>query len=131
MANSVTSPVVGVTGVRHVVKGWTGTGSVPPTGITNTVVFVAANESRLTWNWQTQYWLDTGVTSSGAVDVGDSWHTNGELLTITASPAAYYHFVNWSGDVAGISTAVQVSMTAPHTVTANFAANRVTILRRR
>ena len=103
VTNTVASPITGPTGTRYVVTGWTGTGSVPGSGNTNTITFVAINDSTLTWNFKTQYFLDTGVASSGTVDVADSWQDSGTNVTITATPATYYHFVNWSGDVSGTS----------------------------
>ncbi|MDB6058878.1 MAG: hypothetical protein JWO95_2722, partial [Verrucomicrobiales bacterium] len=38
-------------GIRFHCVGWTGTGSVPPSGTTNSVVFVLTNFSTLTWNF--------------------------------------------------------------------------------
>src|SRR5206468_2877603 len=83
VTNTVASPVAGGTGTRYLVTGWTGTGSVPAIGNTNFVSFVATNESALTWNFKTQYFLDTGVTSAGAVDVADSWLDSASNVTIT------------------------------------------------
>ena len=126
VTNSVTSPISGPTGTRYLVTGWTGTGSVPASGNTNTVTFVATNDSTLTWNFKTQYYLDTSVVSSGTVDVTDSWQDSGTNVTITATPASHYHFANWSGDVAATLNVTVVSMTAPRAITANFTANLVT-----
>ncbi len=126
VTNTIASPISGPTSTRYVVTGWTGTGSVPASGSTNTVTFIATNDSTLTWNFKTQYFLDTSVVSSGTVDVADSWQDSGTNVTISATPAAYYHFANWSGDVSGTSNVIVVSMTGPRAVTANFAANLVT-----
>jgi len=126
VTNTVPSPVSGPTGTRYVVTGWGGAGSVPASGNTNTVAFVATNDSWLTWNFKTQYFLDTGVASSGALDVPDSWLDAGATVTITATASNYYHFLNWSGDVSGTSNVIAVSMTGPRTMTANFVPNLVT-----
>lgn len=126
VTNTVASPVSGPTGTRYVVTGWTGTGSIPASGNTNTVTFVAGSDSTLAWNFKTQYFLDTGVNSSGTVDITDSWRDSGSNVTLTATPAPYYHFVNWSGDGSGTSNVIVVSMTGPRVATANFTANLVT-----
>jgi hypothetical protein len=126
VTNTVTSPVSLGANARSIVTGWTGGGSIPASGTTNSVTFVATSDSQLTWNWQTQYWLRTSVASSGTVDVTNSWRAAGEIVTLTATPSNYYHFVNWSGDVSGTSNQIQVNMSAPRTVTANFAENLVT-----
>jgi hypothetical protein len=126
VTNFIPSPIAAGTTTRYLVTGWSGTGSVPSSGNTNFVSFVATNESSLTWNFKTQYFLDTGVTSAGNVDVADTWVDSGSIVTITATPSNYYHFVNWSGDVSGTSNVIQVAMNSPRTVVANFAANLVT-----
>jgi hypothetical protein len=126
VTNTATSPVSGGVNTRRTVTGWTGSGSIPASGTTSTVTFVATNDSQLTWNWQTQYWLHTSVVSSGTVDVTDSWQAADEIVSITATPTNYYHFVNWTGDASGTSNVIQVAMSAPRAVTANFAENLVT-----
>lgn len=126
VTNSVPSPIAGLVNTRYVVMGWTGTGSVPASGDTNTVSFVASADSTLTWNFQTQYYLNTGVNGSGTIDVPDSWQSAGSILTIIATPNTYYHLANWSGDVTGTSNTITFSMDGPRNVTANFSANLVT-----
>ena len=126
VTNTVASPISGPTGTRYLVTGWTGTGSIPASGNTNTIAFVAGRDSTLTWNFKTQYFLDTGVNSSGTVNISDSWWDSGSNATITATPAPYYHFVNWSGDLSGTSNVIVVPMTGPRAATANFTANLVT-----
>src|SRR6185312_15222450 len=126
VTNTVTSPVSLGANARSIATGWTGSGSVPVSGTTNSVSFLATADSQLTWNWQTQYFLQTSVASSGTVNVTNSWRAAGEVVSITATPSNYYHFANWSGDVSGTSNVIQVAMSAPRSVTANFAENLVT-----
>jgi len=55
--------------------------------------------------------------------VGGSPYTysSGTVVPISATPAAGYHFVNWTGDVANSNSAsTTVTMNANKTVTANF-----------
>jgi len=52
---SVTSPVSGGSGTRYACTGWTGTGSVPPSGSATFIIFTICAPSCITWNWNTQY----------------------------------------------------------------------------
>ncbi|HEY5912741.1 MAG TPA: PQQ-binding-like beta-propeller repeat protein [Verrucomicrobiae bacterium] len=126
VTNTVTSPFAGLTGIRYVVTGWTGTGSVPPVGTGNAVRFLATNDSSLRWNWQTQYWLNASTVSSGWLNVTNDWFDAGTILSITATPSNYYHFVGWSNDLSGTSQTAQLVMNGPRQVTATFDANLVT-----
>ncbi len=47
-------------------------------------------------------------------------YNQGTVVTATATPAAGYRFVNWTGDASGTAAAVQVTMNANKTITANF-----------
>lgn len=126
VTNTVPSPIAGPANTRYLVTGWTGTGSVPASGNTNTVIFLANSDSTLTWQMKTQYFLNTGVNGNGSVDVPDAWQDGGSNITITATPATYYHFSDWSGDVTGTSNILTVPMDGPRTVTAYFSANLLT-----
>src|SRR5262249_30012248 len=46
----VTSPVLVGAGVQYITTGWTGTGSVPATGTSNSVSFTINAASSITWN---------------------------------------------------------------------------------
>ncbi|MFC1462713.1 LamG-like jellyroll fold domain-containing protein [Verrucomicrobiota bacterium] len=99
ITNTVVSPHDAGSGTRYVCNGWTGTGDVPASGSDTTVVFTVSQDSQLTWDWNTEYWLDSTAGANGSVDVGDGWHTNGAQIVITATPNEGYRFVMWSGDV--------------------------------
>jgi hypothetical protein len=127
VTNTLPSPIAGPIGtVRYVVTGWTGTGSVPASGSTNTVAFTATADSTLTWNFKTQYYLDTSVDPNGSVDIDNAWFDAGSNVTVTATSAQYYHFVNWSGDISGTANPIVIPMNGPRTVLATFAPNLVT-----
>jgi len=75
----VNSPVdAGVDGVRYVCTGFTGTGSTPRSGTTNSVSFDIADSSTITWNWKTQYRLRVSsipaVYGNPGPPVGDHWY---------------------------------------------------------
>ncbi|MBN1674519.1 MAG: SUMF1/EgtB/PvdO family nonheme iron enzyme, partial [Kiritimatiellae bacterium] len=120
----VDSPVVAGS-TRYVCIGWTGAGSVPGSGSgTSTGPFTLATDSSVTWNWRTDYWLDTTAGANGSVDVGDGWYTNGASVTIQANADAGYHFDTWSGNVPGgvkTNNPVTLTMDQARAVTANFA----------
>ena len=56
-------------------------------------------DSSITWNWQTQYWLQTAAGANGGVNIASGWFNSGTNVTITASPSNGYHFAGWTGDV--------------------------------
>ena len=95
---------------------------VTPTNVTLTLT----NDATLTWNWQTQYWLDTGTNGNGSVDVVGHFVDSGSNVTITATPAVNHHFANWTGDIGGAdpsNAVLTVTMDQARVVTANFAIN--------
>jgi len=50
---SIVTPV-NESGVMYVCTGWTGTGSVPPSGSGSSVTFTITENSTVTWNWEVQ-----------------------------------------------------------------------------
>jgi len=109
---------------QYVCTGWSGTGSVPPSGVALNTSFNITNDSTLTWNWQTQYRLAPAAGANGNVDVVGSWHNAGSNVTITATANGGYHFAGWTGDVPGPQTndsPLTLAMTQARTITANFA----------
>jgi PKD repeat protein len=125
---SVDSPVASETeGTRYVCTGWTGAGSVPPTGSTNSVSFVITQNSSITWLWKIQYELTIEILpeGSGMVEVSpageNSYYDDGEVVTLTANPNGGYVFAYWSGDLAGAANPQNLTMDAPKVVVANFA----------
>ncbi|MFC1462712.1 hypothetical protein ACFLQU_03815, partial [Verrucomicrobiota bacterium] len=125
VAEGVDAVVAGGSGTQYVCVGWTGTGSVPATGSSNDVDFVVTNNSTLTWEWQTEYYLDTEVSGDGTVDAGDGWRTGGgtSIVVITPTPLTNYYFSSWTGDVPGGSEnddPLTLTMDQARSVTAVF-----------
>ncbi len=54
---SVTSPVAGSVVTQFACSGWTGTGSVPASGVDNKAFFTINQPSSIAWSWETQYLL--------------------------------------------------------------------------
>jgi len=125
ITSSVPSPVSGPSGTRYIVTGWTGTGSTPPSGATNTVSFVITNNSTLTWLWKTQYFLATAVNSNGTVNVASGWFDAGTLINLTAIPSTYFHFSRWQDGITNSNASVSVTLNGPLLVTAIFDPNLV------
>ncbi len=136
---SVASPVAGVAGERFVCTGWTGTGSVPVTGGTNTVTFTLNENSTITWLWQRQYSLTTDITGNGEIQqqvVGNglgkapstTWYDEGTQVQLTAVETDDdYLFGYWEGDVdfarskdTSMYNPLSVPMDMPRTITAVF-----------
>ncbi|MFA4987007.1 MAG: CFI-box-CTERM domain-containing protein [Candidatus Brocadiia bacterium] len=89
------------TGVRYACIGWTGTGSVPTSGTTNSVTFDLNINSNITWLWRTEYRLVVNNPSGlGNPDppVGDNWYADGTVIngSIT-SPYAAMQLAGYEG----------------------------------
>ncbi|MEM2105374.1 MAG: PKD domain-containing protein [Candidatus Bathyarchaeia archaeon] len=133
---SVTSPASGPLGVRYVCTGWTGTGSVPPSGTGTSVTFTLDAPSSITWNWKTQYLLTVFTDPAGlspqptVFPVGEAcpvpncwWYDPSTVVFITAYGVPDYTFSYW--DVDGVSQGsginpIGVVMDAPHVATAHY-----------
>ena len=134
IAAFVATPVSGGSGTQYACTGWTGTGSVPASGITSAVTFVINAPSNITWNWQTQYYLTfaqygmgsdfsgTVITVNGIAynRAGFSTWTNpgtvftfsyGRLLIVTANSEQYV-----LTGISGNSTSSSLTVLAPTTV---------------
>jgi len=124
VSNSVDAMVAAGVDTRHVCAGWTGSGDVPASGLSNGVTFMLNTDSVLTWLWRTEYLLDTTDSLGGTVVATDGWYTNGAVVTIGALPDTGYAFSGWIGDVPATSMLVnplEVTMDQPRSVSASFA----------
>jgi uncharacterized repeat protein (TIGR02543 family) len=74
----------------------------------------------------TNYNLTVNATN-GSVSPNGGTYPENTPVSLTATPAAGYHFVNWTGDITGTSNPVTVTMNSNKTVTANFAINTYTV----
>ena len=110
-----------VTGVytQYACTGWSGTGSVPTTGTTNSIEVILEEDSSITWLWQTNYWLDVTVSGNGSVPGRDAFYAQDSEQVLTAIPDPGWLFMGWSGDASGTNNAT-VGMDAPKAVLAVF-----------
>jgi len=87
------------------------------------ITLTLTNHAVLTWGWATNYWLDTGFSGSGGVDVADSWMLAGSSVAITAIASNNWHFASWSGETGGCGVAgnvITAAMSQARAITANF-----------
>lgn len=121
---SISSPVPGSSGTQYVCTGWTGTGSAPPTGTSTLVTFTINQQTSITWNWKTQYYLSVATSPPGIATIsGEGWYDASAHQSLTAPTIVGYKFQNWDIDSVSQGTGVMtiaLNMTAPHTATANY-----------
>lgn len=121
---SVASPVEERPGVRRVVVGWTGTGSVPAAGVGGQVSFVLNEISSLTWDWRTEIRLTASAEPGGRVQVpSGEWLAEGTNVVLTAVPDPGYVFAGWAGDFVSSGAVLGFPLSRPVTVVARFAAS--------
>ena len=111
---------------QQVVSGWALVGNETTNGLDTALVFTMTNNAVLTWNWKTQYWLDTGAGVFGQVDKPDQWVDAGDVIAVTAQPDVYYHVDSWTGDTDGASLdgdTYNIPMTRARAIFALFAEN--------
>jgi len=130
---SVTSPWQGPTGTRYLCTGWTGTGSVPPSGTDTSVTFTINQPSNITWNWKTQHLLKVYTNPEGlspqparnppGEPENGWWYDVSTQVTLTAQPITGYIFDHWNIDGTPQDSGVNpitVNMSAPHIATAYY-----------
>jgi len=133
IAASVTSPWSGPAATRYICTGWTGSGSVPPSGSNPTVSFTISQASSITWNWKTQYLLavltdPAGLSPQPTRDPtgeasGSWWYDASTNVALTAQSVTGYTFYYW--DIDGTSKGngvnpISVVMNQPHAATAHY-----------
>ena len=109
---------------QYVPVGWTMSGDSPHVGSGTAFNMTLTRDSVLTWNWATNYWLDTAVSGGGTVSVASGWQAAGSNVMVVATPGTGMRFASWTGDTAGCVIGgdhIIVPITAGRgTLTANF-----------
>ena len=106
-------------GVRAVCTGWTGTGSVPASGDLDSVTFTITEDSSLTWEWTTGYWIEFTIVGKGATSFENQWVAEGTDLSIPFIVSTPFHSLALSGDVDGAvlgEGVVTVSVNGPRSI---------------
>lgn len=78
---------------------------------------------------QDQFVLTTSVFGEGSIvlDPPGGTYVTGTVVTLTASPAAGWHFGHWSGDLTGTDQSGQLTMDSAKTVAAIFVRDQYTL----
>ena len=124
------SPVANGAATQYVCTGASVAGNdfvqVNPTNATLTLT----NNATLTWSWTTNYWLATTTNGAGSVNVASTWIGIGSNISVTATPAANYHFTSWTGDTNGcamVGNVITAAMTQARSIVANFTIDQKTV----
>ena len=92
------------------------------TGTASSVSLTMDAEKSVTAHFKAQYTLTTLVSPSGGgtVTPASGTYDEGTEVPLTTTPASGYVFDHWSGDAAGTSSPVSLTMNAEKSVTAHF-----------
>ncbi len=94
-----------------------------PTNVTMTVT----NDATIEWVWATQFMFTATSAGHGTVGGdGNGWYDEGATVRVTATPAAYRHFVAWTGTVNSVSNPLPLTVNQSHDLAAQFADNLAT-----
>jgi uncharacterized repeat protein (TIGR02543 family) len=99
--------------------GWSGDAS----GSTNPLDVTMNGDKSITATFAIDtHTLAVATTGSGAVAKSPNQpdYDFGTVVQLTATPAANWHFVNWSGDASGSANPLDVTMDADKSITAHF-----------
>jgi hypothetical protein len=122
---ATTSPQSGGTGVQYVFSSWSDGGTISHS------ITVPSTAATYTAGFSTQYQLTTAANPSAGGTVSPTsggFYASGTVVSLAATPNAGYTFTNWTGSVANPNSATTtITMSAPESVTANFAAPTVTL----
>lgn len=100
----VGSPVTAGT-TQFVCAGWSGTGSVPDSGVSNAVSFVVTNDSSIAWLWSTNFWMSLTRLGGGDANTTSGWFAAGTVLEFVATALPEQQFLGWKGDTNGCTIA--------------------------
>jgi hypothetical protein len=114
---ATTSPQTGGTGIQYVWKSWSDSGKISHT------VAPTTNKT-YTGTFTTQYYLTMSAGTGGTVSPASGWKNSGAVLSISATPATGYTFINWTGSGTGSYTGStnprSITIGDPITETATF-----------
>ena len=115
---SVSNVTTGTT--QHECIGWTGTGSVSISGTSNVVEVILTEDSSITWNWQTNFWIDVTISGSGTLSHADGFYQANSDQNLIATPDSGWLFMGWGGDASGTNLSTDLTLSSPIAVTATF-----------
>jgi hypothetical protein len=100
--------------------GWSGGLS----GTSNPASLMLTSDKTITATFKAVYDLTVNVVGSGTVTLNppSGPYEVGKVVTLTAVPASGHQFVEWSGDLTGVTSPANLTMNANKNVTATFTA---------
>jgi hypothetical protein len=118
---SSTSPQAITGSSRYYFNSWSDSGTLSH-------MVAPTSNTTYTANFLLQYLLTTNVSPSGggsinpnpASSTSDGYYNSGTSVQLTAAPNGGFAFFNWSGDLNGTANPQSLTMSVPHSVTANF-----------
>ena len=120
-ASILNSPVISGT-TQYVCTGWSGTGSLA-SGSGASTTFTITNDTILTWQWKTNYWIGLGTSGAGTLSQASAWCAVGTNVVVNTTPGVDSVFDTWLGDTNGASisgTQITFAVNAPRNITASF-----------
>jgi hypothetical protein len=115
---ATSTPQAGAAGTRYVFSTWSDGGAQSHT------ITVPISQAMFTANFTTQYQLNlSGVPSAAGtvLPASGAFYNSGQVVAVSATPAAGYGFASWTGPVASpTSASTSVTMNGPVNLTANF-----------
>ncbi|HPG40862.1 MAG TPA: FlgD immunoglobulin-like domain containing protein [bacterium] len=116
---SVTSPDVQGT-TRYTLQNWSG----DYTGSATSYTLAMGGPRTVTAAWTTQYYLTTAENPNAGGDMTPAppggWYNANAVVSLNTTVNAGYQWKNWSGDMTGTTKPVDITMTGPKSVTANY-----------
>lgn len=112
-------------GTQYVGAGWTGSGSVPASGASNSTPPLAlTGDSTIAWMWTTNVAFVAAAGANGSIGGADSgWYPHGASVTVDAVALSQYLFNGWTGDVTEAEASANplvLAMDRSKSVTATF-----------
>ncbi len=104
-------------GAGNAFLGWSGAA----TGTANPVSVTMNGDQSVTATFTFRVDATSGGNGTVAKSPNQPNYAPGTSVQLTATPAANYHFANWSGDASGTDNPLTVTATANKTIVANFA----------
>jgi len=119
ITNQVFSPLT-MGSTQYVATGWVLIDDEPSYVEGTNLVLAITNNTVLTWQWATNYWLTADAGTNGTVDVTAGWYAAASIVSITALPDTNHVFAGWVGDASGDENPLLLGMDGPRSVTALF-----------
>lgn len=116
LTNSVSTPA-SQGGTQRVCTGWTMIGNAPTSGSATNFSMTLTNDATLTWQWQTNYWLEVDLDNSGALGPASGWYPAGSTQIVS-------YVLTGPGAIA-VNTAASFGSLAPDALCVGVVSNTV------